>query len=108
MLTAVRGYFFFAEVGEGVWTVLPHAVTVPQRDSDAMRRRVAGLKPGAGGKRQDAVQTILFFCWQFLDPENPSVTFGDSSPKRGAKGGDFASPRTIKDSIRKTEGVFLL
>ena len=31
---------------------------------------------------------LSFPYWQSLSPGDPSVTFGDSSPKRGAKGVD--------------------
>ena len=33
-----------------------------------------------------------FPSWQFFSHGDPSVTFGDSSPKRGAKGGDDKPP----------------
>ena len=49
-----------------------------------------GLRSGirGGGKRQNAVRTI-FSYWHSLSHGDPSVSLTlDSSPKRGAKGGD--------------------
>ena len=52
---------------------------------------VAGVGHGTGGKRQDAMPTILFYGL-LLYTENPSVTYGNSSPFRGAKAKRRISP----------------
>ena len=76
-----------------VWT--PPRSAAPFRGSGATRRR--GRRSRTRYRREKKGRNADYsFLWQLLYTENPSVTYGDSSPFRGAKAKRRISPTRKK------------